>query len=225
VSIAANRDEQRSRAVALPPEIVQLAGRRVVMPRDPQGGGTWIAANDAGLAMVLLNVNPAIKAPAGSVSRGQIIPRLCGSDTLDRALARFNELPHDAFSPFRLIVTDGLQLAELTWSVGVLSSRVEEVGCVRRMWTSSGLGDHRVDGPRRELFRQIGETQDAFHRHRWPDRPHLSVCMRRADAMTVSCTFVRLQRDSVTMSYIPGPPDVTEASSHITLPMRQTAAA
>jgi hypothetical protein len=84
------------------------------------------------------------------------------------------------------------------------------------MFTSSGLGDALVEAPRRALFDEwfVGvklenqlERQDAFHRHQWPDRPELSVCMSRIDARTVSYTVVDLEADRATMTYYPDAPD------------------
>jgi hypothetical protein len=45
------------------------------------------------------------------------------------------------------------------------------------------------------------DAQDAFHRHAWPDQLHLSVCMSRADARTVSRTCVELDSQSARMTY------------------------
>jgi len=74
---------------------------------------------------------------------------------------------------------------------------------------SSGLGDTLVR-PRLELFDQEvlnpGVTparQDAYHAHRWPDRPEISVAMERAAARTVSRTIVEVVPARVTMRYIP----------------------
>jgi len=52
--LAMNRDEKRSRATALPPAIVNLAERRAIFPRETNGG-TWIAANDVGVCVALIN--------------------------------------------------------------------------------------------------------------------------------------------------------------------------
>src|SRR5260370_37541200 len=46
--LALNRDEKFTRSTALPPAIVDLADRRAIFPREPNGG-TWIAANDVGV--------------------------------------------------------------------------------------------------------------------------------------------------------------------------------
>jgi len=85
---------------------------------------------------------------------------------------------------------------------------------IPHFFTSSGLGDSVVDGPRRELFGEMfpldGDweaAQRAFHRHSWADRPNLSVCMRRPDAATVSCTTVEVCAEHVSLAYTPGPPD------------------
>ena len=48
--LAMNRDEKFTRSTALPPAIVDLADRRAIFPREPEGG-TWIAANDAGVCL------------------------------------------------------------------------------------------------------------------------------------------------------------------------------
>ncbi len=95
------------------------------------------------------------------------------------------------------------------------------------MNTSSGLGDHVVEPPRRALFTRMfagaapddfAAIQDAFHRHRWPDRPHLSVDMDRADAETVSLTVIELDDVSVTMRYVDGHPSADRPEIVRTLP-------
>ncbi len=50
-----NRDEQKGRAIANPPAVFDREGTRYMMPVDPDGGGTWIAMNQHGLSLCLLN--------------------------------------------------------------------------------------------------------------------------------------------------------------------------
>src|SRR5206468_9651830 len=69
IRVASNRDELRSRAPGLAPEVRGFGSRRAMMPIDPVSGGTWIAVNDAGLAMTLLNANfaqPVLRRASGS---------------------------------------------------------------------------------------------------------------------------------------------------------------
>src|SRR5262249_11399645 len=56
VRLACNRDEQRTRPPALPPQVRRFGRRWAAFPVDPVGGGTWVAVNDTGLAMTVLNV-------------------------------------------------------------------------------------------------------------------------------------------------------------------------
>jgi hypothetical protein len=80
---------------------------------------------------------------------------------------------------------------------------------VALLFTSSGLGDWRVEWPRRELFEQMlhrGDgnwpaRHDAFHRHRWAGRPELSVWMSRAEARTVSRTTIEIGPECAAPTY------------------------
>lgn len=212
--LACNRDESRTRPVALPPETRRFGRRQAVLPIDPVSGGTWVAINDAGLALTLLNVNPprgANDTDYGSRrSRGTVIPRLLSSPTLEIAARRATMLDADDYAPFRLILTDAREVAEIV--ADGASLRLTRLGPLRGplLWTSSGLGDALVEAPRRQLFDAMvtdPQQQDAFHRHAWPDRLHVSVCMSRPDARTVNHTVIERRPDTVTLRYWPDAPD------------------
>lgn len=220
VRLAANRDEMRSRPAAMPPRVQQFGSRRALLPTDPVGGGTWIAVNDAGLALTVLNVtarprNETAQARANPPhSRGAIIPGLVDAGDLSAAVESALRLDPTDYAPFRLVLVDDGFVAELR-------SDGQHLGLVRRsglttprLFTSSGLGDGLVEGPRGELFARYFDAagdllaeQDAYHRHAWPGRPHLSVCMRRADARTVSHTVVTVKPDHVGLVYHADAPD------------------
>src|SRR5438128_307481 len=68
-----NRDE----LVTPPPMIHTYGPRTATHPTDPQAGGTWLAANDAGLTCAILNRTPRDhRPPPCRLSRGSIIPAL-----------------------------------------------------------------------------------------------------------------------------------------------------
>lgn len=201
--LACNRDEQMTRAAAWPPVVRRLGQQRAAMPVDPVSNGTWVAANDAGVVMALLNHNPAdaVPAPPGAVSRGTIIPSLLSGEAIE-------SLVPESYGPFRLLVLDKWSLEELLSDGRELRFRACEIGEKPLLFTSSGLGDHVVERPRRELFERMlaergihARTQDAFHEHQWPKRPHLSVRMRRRGARTVSSTVVEVGSDEISMAY------------------------
>lgn len=212
-NLASNRDELRRRAIALPPQIFQQAAVRYAMPVDPLGCGSWIAANEYGLVATLLNVNlvPSPGAFSGRASRGQIIPPIMGCESLAQAVAKFTPDPL-AYPPFRLVLADATGVCEYRSDGRDLTHRhLGPINAGPYFFTSSGLGDHRVEAPRRALFDDMlsdptkhAIDQRAFHQHVWPMQPELSVCMNRTDACTVSFTCVSVRRGAVLMEYLPG---------------------
>jgi hypothetical protein len=212
--LVCNRDELRTRAEALPPVVQMVEGRRVVMPLDPESGGTWLAVNENGLVFALLNANLGGRTLAEGLSRGGVIPRLAGAGSMSEALARLLATGAERYRPFRLLVLDASQLVECWVEGGRLRYRRAYLqGAVMR--TSSSLGDAIVQGPRRMLFRRFvrgtshaAAAQDAFHDHQWAGREDVSVRMQRADALTVSRAVVEVSGSFATMIYRSAQKDV-----------------
>ncbi len=208
VRIVMNRDEQRTRPASLPPTLRVIDGTSIIMPIDPASGGTWIAATSRGLVLAILNANPGMSTYAGARglafsgrrSRGEIIPALAGSATLCDAAESLRSFIAREYPPFLVIALDAQEcfVARSDGSALTLDPIVSVPDA--EVWSSSGLGDDRVIGPRRELFfstltRTPGSrfrAQEQFHQHAWPDRPEISVLMRRADARTFSRTVLDL---------------------------------
>jgi hypothetical protein len=179
------------------------------MPVDPDSGGTWIGANDAGIVCALLNAYAGSRQAVGRRSRGTVIPPLLGCDCVNTALERVLELPADNYSPFRLLVIDRQNLVECWNQDRAIHYRQESLR-EALMRTSSGLGDDLVTGPRTALFQQflcaVTDTiaaQDLFHLHQWRGREEVSVRMRRRDARTVSYTVVEIREQVIHLVYRP----------------------
>jgi hypothetical protein len=211
-----SRDELRTRLPAVPPLLVERGARRVLMPRDADAGGTWIAVNDEGVVFALLNLHTDDKRGHGTSpgsprlrTRGVVIEALVEAATAIEALERTDALDARAFRPFRVLACDRHgSVAEAVSDGASICRGVRQLdGPLMR--TSSSLGDAVVIGPRRALFRTlIGDstrptaaTQDAFHDHYWPGARELSVRMSRRDARTVSITTVELRDGAVRMLY------------------------
>jgi hypothetical protein len=200
IRVMCNRDERRSRPAALPPQVHDLGGRLAAFPVDPQGGGSWVGVNDAGIVVTLLNVSGSSRrSPEEPTrSRGLIVREMLRCGSLSHVLETVATLDVGRFDPFRLVVAHGSTVVDAT------------TDCFRRVtprqitldrpliFTSSSLGDSLVEAPRQQLFqRMVVETrtgwlrgQRRFHRHQWPSRPEISVRMERDDALTVSRTVV-----------------------------------
>jgi hypothetical protein len=207
--VVCNRDERRDRREAHPPYI-SIAGRvRVLSPQDPQGGGTWVAATSAGLVFALMNVHPPACGGAAPRSRGLVIPSLADAASLEEVAFRMDDVRPGDYRPFRLVVADRLDVLECRVDGGGWIAEIHRIDRPM-LFTSSSLGDAVVEGPRRLLFEQMLATpwdlaaqQDAFHAHRWRDRPAVSVHMSRPEACTVSTTTAEVTPRDVRMIYQP----------------------
>ena len=211
--LACNRDESRSRPAAGGPRLHRIGSRRAVWPVDPLSGGTWIGVNDAGLAMVLLNRRPQNSgAWVPTHSRGVLIPRLLAEARLEAVVARAREelAPSNGearFEPFTLVMIQHHHVATIDYCAGT-TTLVRGRLARPVMFTSSSLGDELVERPRQRLFAALVESsrrplaaQARYHRHRWPDRPHISVRMARADAATVSHTTIDVSNEHIAIEY------------------------
>ncbi len=228
IRVACNRDESRGRPAALRPIEKTFSRHRALMPVDTVSGGTWIAVNDAGLVLTLLNQNPGDMRGItflDKTSRGGIIPALLYADTLTEACELARDIDVSIYPPFRLVMADTAYCIVMSGDGGVSTTHREPISAPI-FFTSSGLGDALVEAPRRELFHSLfdddssawAQNQDAFHRHHWKDRPELSVDMSREDATTVSLTLVELSRDYTTLTYHPASPSVHAEDSTLRLP-------
>lgn len=230
--MACNRDESHGRAPAEPPasfvKDTEASRRGYLMPTDPSSNGTWVAVNDAGLAFTLLNYNLSQPPKGRDMSRGDVIPSLLQATTMGEVIGLARTIKSERMMPFRLVVCDGRSL--MLWPSTEPIEQVEVVPWSGEpvMFTSSGLGDDLVEGPRRALFEdwfgddpsENFEKQDGFHRHRWPDRQHLSINMHRDDARTVSYTVVDLEPSQAAMHYYADGPDQDQATTTCALKHR-----
>lgn len=226
VRLMCNRDERHDRPQAFAPVVRRVGGHLALHPVDPAGGGTWIAVTSAGLAFAVLNGDGPVVPSAPS--RGRIVLRLLACATLDDAVAAASAVSRHAWSPYRLLLTDGDAMLDMRVAAGrqvVRERRLDRA----TMFTSSSLGEAVVAPHRQALFdsmvggaSDLFDAQDAFHRHRWPDRPHLSVHMRRHDAATQSLTTLDLTARALSMRYEPAT-DVIGQPAMLSVDRRQTA--
>lgn len=203
-----NRDEERSRGTAYPPAWRSLdpasnESKRVLHPTDSDAGGTWICVNDAGITTGVLNFrkNDVVN-PNPTRSRGEIPLLMTQQPDLESMLEMLQSMDLSAYSCFTgyaIRVIDGRT------SVLVVEWDLSELRVVRRpeqpfepiAIASSGLGDEHVQ-VRLPLFDEMvrpqptPELQDAYHHHRWDDRPQYSVMMSRKDARTVSIVTIEV---------------------------------
>jgi transport and Golgi organization protein 2 len=224
-ALAMNRDERRTRAPASPPERRDLNGVFVLMPRDGEAGGTWIAVNALGHTLALLNrwdespisdrgSSHEIRSDPGPfVSRGLLVLELAATPhrrAVDEALTR---VPLMSYRPFTLVsVSPGEVPWLFEWDGRALArASVAAPGLVRASSGSDQAGAERERGKLlKEATSRPGgltpEVLSALHRTHRPERGPLSICMHREEAVTVSLSLITVFPSLVRFRYVNGSP-------------------
>lgn len=210
---AMNRDEQRTRAAALPPAIRQAGDVSLLYPREP-GGGTWIGANSHGNLLALLNWYSMEKKKLGEKcrSRGELIPAHLHEPDAESTKLALQQSDFNGTDPFRLFGFFPAErlILEWRWDAYKLTTRFHEWG--RHHWFSSSWSDERAEIERGNSFERTWR-EDLRDRSGWLRRLHAShipepgpysICVHREDAATVSYTEVRCGRRELQMRYSPG---------------------
>lgn len=207
-----NRDELRTRAVALPPSVYEREGVRYIAPRDVDGGGTWITVNDAGVAVCLLNGTGLPDGRVASRSRGLLVEDFADVRSVSEVRIRLADAGLSVYSPFTLLVLEpGTPACVARWNGSTLV--VDPAARPSALLTSSSVDSDAVVASRTAVFREFMRTSrgrdaemlEQFHRDHSPERGHRSVCMHRPDASTVSFTRVTVCRDAALVHYEDGP--------------------
>ncbi len=191
-----NRDESRSRAAATGPLVQQRPDGdfRWISCIDPEGGGSWLAVNEAGTCFALLNhySGSPLPDPDGRdyTSRGRLVveaaslladPEASGDWLADR-------VEKGRFRPFLFVALNSRTAGLWRWDAGQLQRRPAELPL-----TTSSFETAEVTAARRDAYRQTGGGESF---HRWFDASHsaFSTIMSREDAHTVSLSRIKIGR-------------------------------
>jgi hypothetical protein len=218
-----NRDEKLTRKRGVAPRILWRNGIRYVAPEDGDFNGTWIAVNEFGISVCLLNgamVTGSTQCPAGAKSRGLLIPEVITGETAASICSRMLKLDLSEFSPFTMAVLEpGQAAAVMEWTGAETNFAAFGDRCMPL--TSSSFHPHSVCAWRRQgfekLFRVAGpmsaDVLRSWHSSHDPAPGPYSICMHREDARTVSFTTIRVAQREATVQYHPGAPcEMPEAS-------------
>lgn len=109
-----SRDEKAIRPAAHPPRTVDINGRVVTFPQDPQGQGTWIAASPQ-TTICLLNgaFVPHQPQPSYRQSRGLVTLDVFRYPSIDAFASAYNFC---GIEPFTLLMIEENRLLELRWN-------------------------------------------------------------------------------------------------------------
>jgi len=208
-----NRDEKRTRLTALPPAVVHLPKRNAIFPCEPDGG-TWIAANAAGVCLALINWHTIKREPSNAVaSRGLVVQTLADAASAEEIAKQLTNLPLKSLRPFRLITIIPFSKKVIEWRWDLIRLSKHNRPWKLQHWFSSGLDEPAAEKERaKTCATSLRLTSRAglawlrrLHRSHLPKRGPFSICMHRPDAATVSYTEVVVSGHRTTMRYKPGP--------------------
>ena len=201
-----NRDEKRTRARAVEPVFATRNGVRYLAPLDGDYSGTWISANEFGVALCLLN---GVTQRAGRASRGQVVTALSDSHSVDEAARRLITMDLDAFAPFVIAAIEPGQSAVIDWDGE--QRHLDPYPEKRMPLISSSFDPETVRERRRAEFERVATTVNveslySFHLSHGQQRGPDSTCMHRADAQSVSFSWVKVGAGAVDFLYSPDAP-------------------
>ena len=225
LEILFNRDEQHSRPPAQPPEIQTIKGVRVLAPLDPPSGGTWLATNEHGLTLCLLNnySGRPVMNDAATRSRGKLVRDLAALDSLEAVHRELAALQPEQHQPFFLLAFKG-RSTPLKWRWD--GQAINPEGTPECPVSTSSLYPRLVPKLRHYYYRLATrnglkaftpEQQLSFHSSQRPWPPSFAVAMSRPDRGTVSLTRIRLGARETIMDYWHGNPaaDPVQAPSQL----------
>ncbi len=209
-----NRDEKLTRPIALPPRERTVNGGAVFAPSEP-GGGTWIALNDHGATLALINwYSITARVGGNAISRGEVVNSVSASVSSDSADAALHKCPVNRINPFRLIgvFPTTSEIVEWRWDMRQLVRKPHR--WESQQWISSGFDELAAQRVRGRTFRlaQMQESAGSLdwlrrlHRSHAPETGPCSTCMHRADAATVSYTEISVSSPVAAMRYHAGAP-------------------
>ena len=202
-----NRDESRKRSAAQPPRLRERQNVSYLSPQDPDGGGTWIWVNQAGIIGCILNNYEAPVLNQNPVSRGLLLDSLAHHTAIEALEQTIEAIDCTAYLGFHLFGCDSREVFMYSWDGSRLTRKSgEALSCPV---TTSGYRPEEVVGYRQELFdRQVGpdgpgypEKLEHFHTYHDKDLPTHSPLMVRSETRTVSHSHIWVEPELITFSY------------------------
>ena len=194
-----NRDEQRTRSLALSPQQFTINNTETLMPIDPDGNGTWISTNEFGLSLCLLNYYQDTSPQGPLVSRGLLVKALSAQKTIQEAHQAMLQSTLNDYASFSLLAfgydVHG-QFEQQTWQwSGKQLTQIQ----LKSPFTSSSVEFEQVSSSRLALA-NVADVA-LYHQSHQPEKSHLSACMHRIDAKSVSLSHIHVNQQQSFFHY------------------------
>jgi len=206
--LTSNRDEKKYRPT-LPPRIYTEKAAKLVYPKDEKAGGTWIAANENGTCIVLLNgaFENHQKKQSYRKSRGAI---LLEAIEKENPIGYFNEINLFDIEPFTLIIAQNNHLIELKWDERN-KHIIEHSPLETHIWSSATLYNQEQRNLRKHWFEDFVQKNNIldeekihdFHANTQPENTDYGLVINRDDTLkTVSISQLVFRNNKIKMTYM-----------------------
>ena len=206
--LTSNRDEKFSRKIAVFPTQISIGKEKVIFPKDPDGGGSWIAATSSGKMVCLLNgaFYKHLAAPYYKKSRGLVLLDVLKYENMDEFVADYDL---GNIAPFTLVSYMQEALVEFRWN-GSEIFHIKLDPTKPYIWSSVTLYSAEIIEKRNTWFNIWLEKNPLkklssirkFHRTGGDGNKENDLTMNRQDQMyTVSITSIVKDKQQLNMIY------------------------
>jgi hypothetical protein len=205
--LTSNRDEKTDRPPATPPFFEKKTNYELIYPRDPHGGGTWIASDNRNNSVCLLNGAIRKHKPQYPYrhSRGLVVLDFFAFNNLFDFID-FYDLNN--IEPFTLVIIHDYRLFEFKWD-GV-QRHLKNLSFLKpNIWSSVTLYDEVIIKKRENWFHEWLQNNSPFDLERMLDfhmfggegNKETDILMERDDQLkTISITSL-FNGDNLTTMY------------------------
>lgn len=206
--VTSNRDEATAREAAIPPQAYEVNGRKLYFPKDPQGGGTWIATNGSSTACLLNGgyKNHVRKLPYRQ-SRGLVVTDFFSYNSVDEF---YENYLFAGIEPFTLVIfsEEVGSIKEIRWT-GEKADLNTFDAIKARIWSSATLYSDEIISERETWFTKFLQEKETtsesilhFHHFGGKGDEQNDIKMNREDILkTVAITQFEIQPNSFVIKY------------------------
>lgn len=206
--ITSNRDEKITRERALPPTEYHIEGKKIIFPKDPKAGGTWIAHSETKI-VVLLNGAQEKHIPKSNYrkSRGLIVLEVI---SVENSLQYWESVDLTDIEPFTIVLFENNKLLQLQWNE--IEKSIEEKDKNKsHIWSSSTLYSKEIREQRKIWFTNFIQENNIptpeeilyFHQFTESENKEFGLQINRNDTLkTISITQCQVTQDNIEMLYL-----------------------
>ncbi|HEA28981.1 MAG TPA: hypothetical protein ENH91_03130 [Leeuwenhoekiella sp.] len=206
--ITSSRDEDPKRETALPPMEYVVNGKKLIFPKDPQGGGTWFCTDGASHLGVLLNgaAKAHVKKVSYRKSRGLILLDIMSAAS---SITPWSDINLNNIEPFTVILIQDQEYFRLRWDGENKETKVLDRN-KNYIWSSTTLYSKYIRQEREQWFfdflseRETLNAKDllGFHKDTQSnDKENGLVINRNNQVKTLSITQSVVKNGHISLVY------------------------